>query len=212
MSWGWMTRGVGRKAFQSILPQGEWRHSPHSLAAWQQISIHTPTRGVTQELPPYMVVMDISIHTPTRGVTDHGHSDIAYTVISIHTPTRGVTVHIRETYLYKGNFNPHSHKGSDCIGHHMEHLTEEFQSTLPQGEWRHRDKCWLFANVISIHTPTRGVTPDFRNCLSWLLFQSTLPQGEWLQPRFDAYRMSIFQSTLPQGEWLKCVYPFVQVL
>ena len=54
--------------------------------------------------------------------------------ISIHTPTRGVTVHIRETYLYKGNFNPHSHKGSDCIGHHMEHLTEEFQSTLPQGE------------------------------------------------------------------------------
>ena len=43
-----------------------------------------------------MVVMDISIHTPTRGVTDHGHSDIAYTVISIHTPTRGVTFTVKK--------------------------------------------------------------------------------------------------------------------
>ena len=158
MSWGWMTRGVGRKAFQSILPQGEWRHSPHSLAAWQQISIHTPTRGVTQELPPYMVVMDISIHTPTRGVTDHGHSDIAYTVISIHTPTRGVTG-CGKYSTWPDTISIHTPtRGVTFTVKKLGKAVNTFQSTLPQGEWQFTSGKHIYTKVISIHTPTRGVT------------------------------------------------------
>ena len=41
--------------------------------------------------------IDISIHTPTRGVTDYTTQEIIEFEISIHTPTRGVTakMHIK---------------------------------------------------------------------------------------------------------------------
>ncbi len=55
------------------------------------ISIHTPTRGVTEfpEAPKSSEI--ISIHTPTRGVTVDSDYLLTTLKISIHTPTRGVT-------------------------------------------------------------------------------------------------------------------------
>ena len=77
----------------------------------------------------------ISIHTPTRGVTSYETVTINYKDISIHTPTRGVTDALVARILADYDFNPHSHKGSDC--------TDTW-------DWKEA--------VISIHTPTRGVT------------------------------------------------------
>ena len=55
----------------------------------------------------------ISIHTPTRGVTQ-GIANAGYAEdISIHTPTRGVTIDYLDANYVPENFNPHSHKGSD---------------------------------------------------------------------------------------------------
>ena len=157
MSWGWMTRGVGRKAFQSILPQGEWRHSPHSLAAWQQISIHTPTRGVTDHGHSDIAYTVISIHTPTRGVTGCGKYSTWPDTISIHTPTRGVTFTVKK----------------------LGKAVNTFQSTLPQGEWH----IWLIiilAQVIFQSTLPQGEWPyNIDGATSITIFQSTLPQGEW---------------------------------
>ena len=78
-----------------------------------QVSIHTPTQGVTNGIFAFMGRRDVSIHTPTQGVTrntvvitlfpscfnPHTHAGCdpvntaAYTRIkvSIHTPTQGVT-------------------------------------------------------------------------------------------------------------------------
>ena len=77
------------------------------------ISIHTPTRGVTLacavllSIPGYfnphshkgsdaenvyfVPIPNISIHTPTRGVTEIAGCINELLRISIHTPTRGVT-------------------------------------------------------------------------------------------------------------------------
>ena len=101
-----------------------------------QVSIHTPTKGVTAEAICKHVMQygfnphthegcdkktvayiknewKVSIHTPTKGVTDlaNCHWDIWH--VSIHTPTKGVT------------FKPETYFASDGV---------------------------------SIHTPTKGVT------------------------------------------------------
>ena len=79
--------------------------------SWDQISIHTPTQGVTKCGWDSLSADDISIHTPTQGVTD---PDFIYNMrrsISIHTPTQGVTNHLGA--LWKDS---------------------EFQSTLPHRE------------------------------------------------------------------------------
>ena len=77
----------------------------------EDISIHTPTRGVTTKMYFDIPEDRISIHTPTRGVTLQPLLIGRVDGISIHTPTRGVTQKWR--LLCSRNV---------------------FQSTLPQGE------------------------------------------------------------------------------
>ena len=100
-----------------------------------RISIHTPTRGVTPNLTRQHLLCSISIHTPTRGVTLYQLRKGVDEDISIHTPTRGVTISSRLWTLQGCYFNPHSHKGSDPFFY-----------------------CRQKSDRISIHTPTRGVT------------------------------------------------------
>ena len=120
------------------------------------ISIHTPTRGVTRfELKE--AIGEIFQSTLPQGewryvkavcwslwnFNPHSHkgSDFHslelsfFRIISIHTPTRGVTRYCSFPPYRRYDFNPHSHKGSDLFHLHSP----------------------LFI-LISIHTPTRGVT------------------------------------------------------
>ena len=59
---------------------------------------------------------NISIHTPTQGVTGNFLILDQTRIISIHTPTQGVTGKIIKGVPDLPNFNPHSHAGSDQIG------------------------------------------------------------------------------------------------
>ena len=77
-------------------------------------------------------------------------------------------------FLLINDFNPHSHKGSDAVG------TEN-----------------LWKLVISIHTPTRGVTGVLISHCVCGRFQSTLPQGEWLKTYNDAYEALVISIHTP---------------
>ena len=56
------------------------------------ISIHTPTKGVTDFALDGLEELKISIHTPTKGVTLILCPNWTHDQISIHTPTKGVTI------------------------------------------------------------------------------------------------------------------------
>ena len=55
------------------------------------VSIHTPTQGVTMQLENSGQTPQVSIHTPTQGVTGANYDSKLSTKVSIHTPTQGVT-------------------------------------------------------------------------------------------------------------------------
>ena len=56
------------------------------------------------------------------------------------------------------NFNPHSHEGSDFLAMTTSKSYPLFQSTLPRREWLDKITNRILADIISIHTPTKGVT------------------------------------------------------
>ena len=123
-----------------------------------QVSIHTPTKGVTlyvqykrddcQCFNPHThegcdghtkckePIIAVSIHTPTKGVTRFCPPFLYFFLVSIHTPTKGVTSRLIIAYVQNQGFNPHTHEGCDVFGYQMD---------------RHRPR-------VSIHTPTKGVT------------------------------------------------------
>ncbi len=119
------------------------------------ISIHTPTKGVTRLNELFCKFIRISIHTPTKGVTAEAMASKKTAGISIHTPTKGVTTTFDINNAIKGDFNPHSHEGSD-----------DFRNS--------KTSC----TVISIHTPTKGVTRQRMDTYMMHKFQSTLPRRE----------------------------------
>ena len=123
----------------------------------QNISIHTPARGVTQFQAGSTQGIIISIHTPARGVTQYDGDKVACVAsISIHTPARGVTGTGGCGIRYLPDFNPHSREGSDF---HPPQTTQ--------------------GPCISIHTPARGVTHSIIHIvIQNNTFQSTLPRGE----------------------------------
>ena len=144
------------------------------------VSIHTPTKGVTgwrqaiggrhQGFNPhthegcdvnYSIDKDgnrtVSIHTPTKGVTyvSSINSYLGYMFQSTHPrrvwpsmwswktwwrkfqsthPRRVWLDDWTEGWIYRG-FNPHTHEGCDCL-----------------------QLLWLVWLLVSIHTPTKGVT------------------------------------------------------
>ena len=121
---------------------------------------------------------EISIHTPARGVTFICNLLNYYIKISIHTPARGVTDSTSGTVKGTKDFNPHSRKGSDGITrvqfttiHRISIHTPARGVTIAYSVGGGRQS-------ISIHTPARGVTFMLDCCRGLTLFQSTLPQGE----------------------------------
>ena len=57
-------------------------------------------------------------------------------------------------------FNPHSHEGSDDTGKYNHNVVLKFQSTLPRRERLLVTEYKFARNGISIHTPTKGATPN----------------------------------------------------
>ena len=150
--------------FQSTLPRREWRNkrcwyynyckyfNPHShegsdvtsvntMLSASNISIHTPTKGVTY-YPNVPETFDFVFQStlPRRewlcilsiaGISKLFQSTLPRREwqvmvlqlsrrprISIHTPTKGVTLIIDLLSPLTFDFNPHSHEGSDCWSFH----------------------------------------------------------------------------------------------
>ena len=122
----------------------------------ENVSIHTPTRGVTVCVSHRCQWLNISIHTPTRGVTKFCTGSGSFPKFQSTLP-QGEWRAITNYFAKQKNFNPHSHKGSDHMRLRYILWFRLFQSTLPQGEW-----------PLPVIYLTHSV-----------LFQSTLPQGEW---------------------------------
>ena len=155
----WQHGAVGRihlHQFQSTHPRRVWQSmlgrcwcwwcfNPHTHEGCdlterrrvhgESVSIHTPTKGVTQPIGSYRYNLEFQSTHPRRVWPVWGSRGFVLFRVSIHTPTKGVTLLTfarASTYFC---FNPHTHEGCD-----MRLLLTTNTTT------------------VSIHTPTKGVT------------------------------------------------------
>ena len=104
---------IATKKFQSTHPRRVWLNESCKKIKVVIVSIHTPTKGVTdvakggfdeiKSFNPHThegcdgcnlrhhQIQGVSIHTPTKGVTCGTQSNSYAISVSIHTPTKGVT-------------------------------------------------------------------------------------------------------------------------
>ena len=151
-------------------------------------------------------MQQVSIHTPTKGVTLQVILLHPSLIVSIHTPTKGVTLLTCRFWTRTSSFNPHTHEGCDVDNQGTNKTEGEFQSTHPRRVWQlarvikaiavsfnphthegcdglllsllwwlpgfnphTHEGCDCYYNLqlicksVSIHTPTKGVT--FRSVL-----------------------------------------------
>ena len=189
--------------FHSTHPRRVWRIVLVSLILVQTVSIHTPTKGVTQYLIPctYRAISFnphthegcdapsniaawetpfVSIHTPTKGVTSCSDPSDGRCTVSIHTPTKGVT--------------PLRLNSS---------ASSRFQSTHPRRVWLQLLRAKITVLRVSIHTPTKGVTIGCKTKQTIEQeFQSTHPRRVWQPPQYKRGTIIKFQSTHPRRVWL----------
>ena len=176
----WFSELITR-IFQSTLPRREWRICFQNLYRICFISIHTPTQGVTTPMGSLEDPFSISIHTPTQGVTgaeiQRSQSYIHFNPHS-HAGSDGLNC---PKWTHKLYFNPHSHAGSDFIRDDVCFCSLISIHTPTQGVTAitnlNSDIC-----DISIHTPTQGVTKNESPSVRYRRFQSTLPRREWQNP------------------------------
>ena len=196
-----------KRLFQSTLPRGEWLPIARPPYSPKTVSIHTPTWGVTRCGKWCSRHGHVSIHTPTWGVTlpkrftsvpsvfqstlprGEWHGSIQ-TIHPNHrfqsTLPRGEWLVCKRKFTSLGGFNPHSHVGSDLSPFQYETLCP-FQSTLPRGEWPRFNRVAIQCVIVSIHTPTWGVTCTKQWKMCSRVFQSTLPRGEWRSQRAGSW-------------------------
>ena len=124
----------------------------------------------------------VSIHTPTKGVTLRSATALQKYKVSIHTPTKGVTNQSKLVFSIWRCFNPHTHEGCDpnCISEQSTRYV--FQSTHPRRVWlgimQEIDNIMRFQS-----THPRRVWPFSRWHRSFSIkFQSTHPRRVWLYP------------------------------
>ena len=122
--------------FQSTLPQGE-RRIPHLTEYYRvAISIHAPTRGAT--------VFGIREYYGISNFNPRSHKGSDNTLNPIKTIIEDFNPRSHKGSDRAGDgiiqvsiyFNPRSHKGSDSNATSEKLSSQEFQSTLPQGERR----------------------------------------------------------------------------
>ena len=106
------------------------------LCQTNQISIHTPTKGVTIIVPPIIL--------PHAYFNPHSHE--------------GSDVHNLTKVNILQHFNPHSHEGSDLLTWPVLSLILYFNPHSHEGSDIRVENGSIKSGTISIHTPTKGVT------------------------------------------------------
>ena len=120
------------------------------------VSIHTPTWGVTPKVKCTLDLSEVSIHTPTWGVTFLREYEAWLRQVSIHTPTWGVTKTLSNTWIIN-SFNPHTYMRCDLRGRRQQGDRHVSIHTPTWGVTGFSVRCQN-QNDVSIHTPTWGVT------------------------------------------------------
>ena len=145
------------------------------------VSIHTPTWGVTHCAANCLSKPHVSIHTPTWGVT---HFFDIFTFSSrfqsthLHEVWRRLTseqsklLEFQSTHLHEVwpcttrlqglsvCFNPHTYMRCDWASLDFTGSVFMFQSTHLHEVWHDSAGLLLCVSLVSIHTPTWGVTKD----------------------------------------------------
>ena len=145
-----------------------WYFNPHSHAGSdrssscdntsQDISIHTPTQGVTIMLwltRRLSVDFNPHSHAGSDGIRGNGWRNFCDFNPHSHAGSDDAQ---HKDEAESMHFNPHSHAGSDSSIKSIIDAKALFQSTLPRREWRYMVKKDAQHKDISIHTPTQGVT------------------------------------------------------
>ena len=218
----WLLWGEGIKRtykFQSTHPRRVWLWKTKQTARTQSFNPHTHA-GCDKYITVYLGDKEVSIHTPTQGVTMlFQRSGRVYGFQSTH-PRRVWLIErwrVRRTLC----FNPHTHAGCDhclranelirwCFNPHTHAGCDTVQRRL------------LCKDSVSIHTPTQGVTRrrkrnvgrycfnphthagcDYRSLKIWgrkKVSIHTPTQGVTVAPNYAGVLME-FQSTHPRRVW-----------
>ena len=102
----------------------------------------------------------ISIHTPTKGATQD-HEDVTGLVfISIHTPTKGATQCKSSWILYLRRFQSTLPRRERRKWNHHRYYRIGISIHTPTKGATCKDKARRTNKHISIHTPTKGATID----------------------------------------------------
>ena len=143
--------------FQSTHPRRVWLRFRHCLK--ESLTCFNPhTHAGCDRSGRFTLCcsMDVSIHTPTQGVTTLAAVNSRNPRVSIHTPTQGVT-QAEVWKVWHRSFNPHTHAGCDQVLQHIslpyrcfnphthagcdwkhlqDHHASRFQSTHPRRVWQ----------------------------------------------------------------------------
>ena len=164
--------------FQSTHPRRVWLLYLYLIIYIESFNPHTH-EGCDAMGSDSKVIEDVSIHTPTKGVTLLALLWRRQEIVSIHTPTKGVTkkknsftyqkqfqsTHPRRVWpMFFWNFTL-SAKFQSTHPRRVWHATssiiwdsQKFQSTHPRRVWRVQAYNISANEYVSIHTPTKGVT------------------------------------------------------
>ena len=145
------------------------RFNPHTymrcdhllqLVRWEanRFNPHTYMRCDAERLFQIGKSFRVSIHTPTWGVTVQALSLKRDELVSIHTPTWGVTRCTLQYERIQQGFNPHTYMRCDSANHSKTFTTCVFQSTHLHEVWLGIATLIALILLVSIHTPTWGVT------------------------------------------------------
>ena len=147
-------------------------------------------------------IIDVSIHTPTKGVTRLTKM-LNYILVSFNPHTHeGCDYRFRIGERFLLSFNPHTHEGCDIIDMMSVSHLSVFQSTHPRRVWLMFRRWIVWARQVSIHTPTKGVTISIVLLVNVRLFQSTHPRRVWPFFPVTSPTAFLFQSTHPRRVWL----------
>ena len=166
-----------RYRFQSTHPRRVWLLSSSLKSATKNVSIHTPTQGVTHlRLPQRLIPMFQSTHP--RRVWQKWNALLLKVRLFQSTHPRRVWHRGWHEQIPMLCFNPHTHAGCDRM--------EILENVL---------------SIVSIHTPTQGVTRTICYLNTWSMFQSTHPRRVWQDYSGLLGFPHKFQSTHPRRVW-----------
>ena len=165
-----------------------------------EVSIHTPTWGVTFLREYEAWLRQVSIHTPTWGVTIEGKQYVDTTVFQ-STHLHEVWLLIVWTIRLIRCFNPHTYMRCDLRGRRQQGDRHVSIHTPTWGVTGFSVRCQN-QNDVSIHTPTWGVTNRVYLLTLTIKFQSTHLHEVWLDMMHKNSIHFKFQSTHLHEVWL----------